>query len=241
MEAGEKGKAHEEPIMVTMKAGDKGKAIVDFDENQNASMEVGEYGLRFRGVDENDMFAIRNRWVPAYFMEIQMCCLMKTTSRYKKVEKIPDEFIIRRWTKNLLPSNLFSSDKLLAGDNSEMSLKGNELMDLVTQCMDLLIGDVEEFDSFFEQIKDMKQNLFEKLKIEAGTRSRLSEIRNLVGDFDDSEVLFSAPEGIRNKGLVVKSVVLLDHMRQQLLKARKLSGSVVPVRSLFSMTLVIVL
>ncbi|KAD2804488.1 hypothetical protein E3N88_37865 [Mikania micrantha] len=235
------------------------------------------------------MFAIRNRWVPAYFREIQMCCLMKTTSRcessnasfkmnsgsvqkeiikgmmlcfitnyektpdgvetftvhhadkrsniinefqveihlpkqvlsctcmgftrigylcrhvfcvfrYKKVEKIPDDFIIRRWTKNLLPSNLFSSDKLLAGDNSEMSLKMNELMDLVTQCMDLLIGDVEEFDSFFEQIKDMKQNLFEKLKIEASTRSRLSEIRDLVGDFDDSEVLFSALEGIRNKG-----------------------------------------
>ncbi|KAD4586176.1 hypothetical protein E3N88_23777 [Mikania micrantha] len=46
MEAGEKGKAHEEPNTVTMEAG-------DFDENQNISMEAGEHGLRLRGVDEN--------------------------------------------------------------------------------------------------------------------------------------------------------------------------------------------
>ncbi|XP_076937470.1 protein FAR1-RELATED SEQUENCE 5-like [Bidens hawaiensis] len=29
----------------------------------------------------NDMFEIRDRWVPAYFREIPFCCLMKTTSR----------------------------------------------------------------------------------------------------------------------------------------------------------------
>jgi hypothetical protein len=29
----------------------------------------------------NDMFSIRHLWVPAYFREIPMCCLMKTTSR----------------------------------------------------------------------------------------------------------------------------------------------------------------
>ncbi|XP_076951125.1 protein FAR1-RELATED SEQUENCE 5-like [Bidens hawaiensis] len=28
-----------------------------------------------------DMFAIRHQWVPAYFKELPMCCLMKTTSR----------------------------------------------------------------------------------------------------------------------------------------------------------------
>ncbi|XP_076938235.1 protein FAR1-RELATED SEQUENCE 5-like [Bidens hawaiensis] len=28
-----------------------------------------------------DMFAIRDSWVPAYFRELPMCCLMKTTSR----------------------------------------------------------------------------------------------------------------------------------------------------------------
>ncbi|XP_076894414.1 protein FAR1-RELATED SEQUENCE 5-like [Bidens hawaiensis] len=28
-----------------------------------------------------DMFAIRHQWVPAYFRELPMCCLMKTTSR----------------------------------------------------------------------------------------------------------------------------------------------------------------
>ncbi|KAD2805190.1 hypothetical protein E3N88_38567 [Mikania micrantha] len=107
--------------------------------------------------------------------------------RYKKVEKIPDEFIIKRWTKNLLPSNLFSSNKLLGGDNSEMSLKRNELMDLVTQCIDCLMGDVEEFDSFFEKIKDMKQNLFEKLKIEAeGIRNKGSRgtKRRVVGPYE---------------------------------------------------------
>lgn len=29
----------------------------------------------------SEMFSIRDQWVPAYFREIPMCCLMKTTSR----------------------------------------------------------------------------------------------------------------------------------------------------------------
>lgn len=29
----------------------------------------------------SDMFAIRDQWVPGYFRDIPMCCLMKTTSR----------------------------------------------------------------------------------------------------------------------------------------------------------------
>jgi hypothetical protein len=29
----------------------------------------------------NDMYSIRDRWVPAYFRDIHLCCLMKTTSR----------------------------------------------------------------------------------------------------------------------------------------------------------------
>ncbi|XP_035838134.1 protein FAR1-RELATED SEQUENCE 5-like [Helianthus annuus] len=39
-----------------------------------------EYGLQ----DHewlNDMYSIRDQWVPAYFRDIPMCCLMKTTSR----------------------------------------------------------------------------------------------------------------------------------------------------------------
>ena len=39
-----------------------------------------EYGLQDHDW-LNDMYSIRDQWVPAYFRDIPMCCLMKTTSR----------------------------------------------------------------------------------------------------------------------------------------------------------------
>ncbi|KAD5508615.1 hypothetical protein E3N88_16318 [Mikania micrantha] len=48
------------------------------------------------------------------FLEMQKKC-KKNYQGYKNVEKIPNEFVIRKWTKNLLPKNLFSIDKLLEG------------------------------------------------------------------------------------------------------------------------------
>ena len=39
-----------------------------------------EYGLQDHDWLK-DMYSIRDQWVPAYFRDIPMCCLMKTTSR----------------------------------------------------------------------------------------------------------------------------------------------------------------
>lgn len=41
---------------------------------------MNEYGLQDH-VWLSEMYAIRDKWVPSYFREIPMCCLMKTTSR----------------------------------------------------------------------------------------------------------------------------------------------------------------
>ncbi|GKD66152.1 FAR1-related sequence 5-like protein [Tanacetum coccineum] len=71
----------------------------------------------------SDMYAIRDRWVPGYFKEVHMCGLMKITSRSKssnlffqgqrsntvidvRIDKIPDAYLNRRWTKNVLAAHL---------------------------------------------------------------------------------------------------------------------------------------
>ncbi|XP_076918240.1 protein FAR1-RELATED SEQUENCE 3-like [Bidens hawaiensis] len=44
---------------------------------------MNEYGLQ----DHewlSEMYAIRDQWVPGYFRDVPMCCLMKTTSRFQK-------------------------------------------------------------------------------------------------------------------------------------------------------------
>ncbi|GKB50161.1 FAR1-related sequence 5-like protein, partial [Tanacetum coccineum] len=62
----------------------------------------------------SDMYTIRERWVPGYFKEVPICSLMKTTSRSESsnlffqvvIDKIPDAYINRRWTKTALPAHL---------------------------------------------------------------------------------------------------------------------------------------
>ncbi|KAK1426456.1 hypothetical protein QVD17_15128 [Tagetes erecta] len=54
-----------------------------------------------------DMYQMRHRWIPAYFRDIQMCCLMKTTSRCESSNSI---FKVNSSPGNTLVQFLFCFD-----------------------------------------------------------------------------------------------------------------------------------
>ncbi|KAI3743242.1 hypothetical protein L1987_60948 [Smallanthus sonchifolius] len=81
-------------------------------------------------------------------------------SRYKKVERIPDEYVSRRWMKGVLPKTVYSIANMYASDNSDMSAKRNDVLDLVAQCMDRLRGYPDGFVTFAQQIREMKVEVF---------------------------------------------------------------------------------
>ncbi|XP_076926040.1 protein FAR1-RELATED SEQUENCE 5-like [Bidens hawaiensis] len=56
-----------------------------------------------------DMYAIRHQWVPAYFRELPMCCLMKTTSRCESINSQFKSILVK--TTHLLNS-CFALNKL---------------------------------------------------------------------------------------------------------------------------------
>ncbi|KAI3821094.1 hypothetical protein L1987_08651 [Smallanthus sonchifolius] len=91
---------------------------------------------------------------------------MQLRSRYKKVEKIPDEYVSRRWIKGVLPKTVYGIANMYASDNSDMSAKRNDVLDLVSQCMDRLRGYLNGFVSFAQQIREMKVEVFENYPVE---------------------------------------------------------------------------
>ncbi|KAI3828713.1 hypothetical protein L1987_02822 [Smallanthus sonchifolius] len=75
--------------------------------------------------------------------------------------------------RGALPKTVYGLANMYTSDNSDMSAKRNDVLDLVTQCMDRLRG---------------------------CSNSKSAVIRELVGDVNHSDVPFTAPRGIKNKG-----------------------------------------
>ncbi|KAI3745376.1 hypothetical protein L1987_58487 [Smallanthus sonchifolius] len=102
--------------------------------------------------------------------------------------------------RGALPKTVYGLANMYTSDNSDMSAKRNDVLDLVTQCMDLLRGHPDRLVSFAQQIREMKVEVFENYPVEGCSNSKSAVIRELVGDINHSDVPFTAPRGIKNKG-----------------------------------------
>ncbi|KAI3695158.1 hypothetical protein L1987_78147 [Smallanthus sonchifolius] len=99
-----------------------------------------------------------------------------------------------------LPKTVYGLANMYTSDNSDMSAKRNDVLDLVTQCMDRLRGHPDRLVSFAQQIREMKVEVFENYPVEGCSNSKSAMIRELVGDVNHSDVPFTARRGIKNKG-----------------------------------------
>ncbi|KAD3640736.1 hypothetical protein E3N88_29959 [Mikania micrantha] len=193
------------------------------------------------------MYAIRDQWVPAYFREIPMCCLMKTTSRCEssnasfkvnsseantlvqfilcydtsiesqryrqrlaetislfvrvnRVVRIPDEYISKRWMKDVLPKRIFEIQYRYGVDNSPESLLRNEIFGLISNCVDSLQNDYDDLAVLANKVRELSSN---KSSDPVDSISKISNVennQNLVGGSLDADLQCSNPQGIHNKG-----------------------------------------
>ncbi|KAD6796022.1 hypothetical protein E3N88_06918 [Mikania micrantha] len=238
----------------------------------------------------SEMFAIRDLWVPAYFRDTPMSCLMKTTShteahaseiythsvfkdvqkeifkrlmncfisnidvvdkskvftishidhnmdfvneftvsahmhdnsvectcvgfsrigylcrhifcvvRVMKIKEIPDRYVAKCWRRHILPCHVYSISNRLATDDSKESILKNQAMDCVSDCVDKLIGSFQSLSAFVDKMKDMKKSVFDENPGVSNSRKRAVEIEELLGNVDDTTVIFTPPQGIRNEG-----------------------------------------
>ncbi|KAK1428123.1 hypothetical protein QVD17_16951 [Tagetes erecta] len=130
-----------------------------------------------------------------------LCRHIFAVYRVNKIEKIPELYISKRWLRNVLPSSIYSLHSRYGVDNQPQSVLRTEILDLMTECCDVLRGDIEGLSTFANQLKDMRQELIKKgYREPEGKDAACSVIEELVGQPIVSEISVANPEGIRNKG-----------------------------------------
>ncbi|GKC29005.1 protein FAR1-related sequence 5 [Tanacetum coccineum] len=127
------------------------------------------------------MFNIRSTWIPAYFIDSLLCGLMRTTSRseskdkaeeddivdlfFKKdglyknanVEMIPQQYILRRWTTNLIPAALRNKRNKYGEKNVVVENFANEETWIVDHYVHLLSKYEPRLGAFVEKLKLLKK------------------------------------------------------------------------------------
>ncbi|KAD5318051.1 hypothetical protein E3N88_17997 [Mikania micrantha] len=136
----------------------------------------------------SDMYAIRDQSVPPYFREIPMCCLMKTTSRVNRIVRIPDEYVFKRWMKDVLPKRIFEIQYRYGVDNSPESLLRNEILGLISNCADSLRNDYDGLAVFANKVRELSRSLSSDPVDSISKISNVEDIQNVVGGSFDVDM-----------------------------------------------------
>ncbi|KAD4179767.1 hypothetical protein E3N88_28358 [Mikania micrantha] len=120
--------------------------------------------------------------------------------RVMKIKEIPDRYVAKRWRRQILPCRVYSISNRLAADDSKESILKNQAMNCVSDCVDKLTGSFESLSAFVDKMKDIQKSVFDENPGVSNPRKRAVAIEELVGNVDETAVMFTPPQGIRNKG-----------------------------------------
>ncbi|GJR25356.1 FAR1-related sequence 5-like protein [Tanacetum coccineum] len=82
-------------------------------------------------------------------------CVFKNAN----VEMIPQQYILRRWTKNLIPAGLRNKRNRYGEKNVVVENYANEATSIVDHCVHLLSKDEPRLGSFVEKLKSLKKEV----------------------------------------------------------------------------------
>ncbi|KAI3776385.1 hypothetical protein L1987_46164 [Smallanthus sonchifolius] len=75
------------------------------------------------------------------------------------------------------------------------------MLDLMTECVDVLRGDTDALTVFANQMKEIRSNIIDKGHRDAEvTKAHETVVEELIGQSIDVEISITNPYGIRNKG-----------------------------------------
>ncbi|XP_022030373.2 protein FAR1-RELATED SEQUENCE 5-like [Helianthus annuus] len=129
-----------------------------------------------------------------------LCRHVFSAYRFRGINKIPDKYIAPRWKKDALPKKVFNLEFRYGVDSSESFKLRSEALNLAQQCGDRLRGDSVKLAWFVEQIKAIKNKIFEEVPTDPSSNNKGGVFEELVGESQPDSVSFVAPQGIRNKG-----------------------------------------
>ncbi|XP_022002264.2 protein FAR1-RELATED SEQUENCE 5-like [Helianthus annuus] len=121
--------------------------------------------------------------------------------RVNNIERIPAQYVVKRWSRDVLPKSLFSIESRYGVDTRPQAAARSQILEIVTECVDALRSDVGGLSSFAEQIKELKCKLLNGGPVDdEANNDNYAAVEELLGVSLDGVVTLDNPDGIRNKG-----------------------------------------
>ncbi|XP_022036658.1 protein FAR1-RELATED SEQUENCE 9-like [Helianthus annuus] len=121
--------------------------------------------------------------------------------RVNNIEKIPAQFVVKRWTRDVLPKSIFSIERRYGVDTRPQAAARSQILEIVTECVDALRSDVGGLSTFAEQIKELKLKLLNGGPVDDEAKNdNYAAVEELLGVSLDGDVTLNNSDGIRNKG-----------------------------------------
>ncbi|XP_076941199.1 uncharacterized protein LOC143610676 [Bidens hawaiensis] len=121
--------------------------------------------------------------------------------RIKKVEKIPLKYVSDRWKRDVLPRSVFSLSNRYSVDSNPQSVLRFEILEMVSQCVDMLGVDSEGLNSFATKIKELKYLFFQKsFKNVDAVDDNESVFLEIIGNVNEGDDFNENPDVVRTKG-----------------------------------------
>ena len=122
-----------------------------------------------------------------------------------KVKEIPNKYVMRRWTKDVVPNDLNNTFDISVDDN-DAHKKAKEVAYEIMQTGEYLIGNlIKDFDHLLivrDRMREMKE-MVDELRITKPIDPKFDRYSRLIGyekpNTDDPPTV-RVPTGIRNKG-----------------------------------------
>ncbi|GKA34890.1 protein FAR1-related sequence 5 [Tanacetum coccineum] len=145
------------------------------------------------------------------FMRVGILCKhIFCVFKNDNVEMIPQQYILRRWTKNLIPAALRNKRNRYGEKNVVLENYANKATSIVDHCMHLLSIDEPRLGSFVEKLKSLKKEveadcLNPPSKNKTDIWSSLLEFRSQgVGGLGIGEVILSTFELLQMLGFFLQ-------------------------------------
>nr|XP_043616799.1 protein FAR1-RELATED SEQUENCE 3-like [Erigeron canadensis] len=118
----------------------------------------------------------------------------------KNIVKIPDEFITKRWRKDILPHHLLESRHRYGYKNTESEKQSNEAMANLELCLSRLRNDPQDLSDFVQLINKLTHDKLSQLPKPDPKNEKEETYKRLLGVTIPEKVKIRPPRGINNKG-----------------------------------------
>lgn len=116
------------------------------------------------------------------------------------IDKIPERYISKRWTKDVLPDHLLEKRHRYGPCIEETDKLAADVRATIEYCVDRLRNDTEKLSKFLAKVNEIKRDLDVELPTEKRKPNNEEVYQKLLGVSTPKEVFVKVPQGIRNKG-----------------------------------------